>query len=597
MKEHPSYAAITILILTILFLFQLFGMSLWLFDSKYETNQNAKEKAVQKISQTEESPSGKYIAVLDQSGTAPLYGVLDACSYLKRSCVTFTSLDEINSDLTDMLVVIGNQIDSSEEINFLSQMNLIGVPIVFSGLPATEFISAQSKLADLMGVRKIVSSSQQLDAVELFSGFLLGSNMTYRELMPVVPYFLLKPGYEVYMTGLLDDQKKLGIRNEDLPPVIWRFSTNTGQVFIFNGDYLSRHDDVGFFYGVLANLTNNFVYPVINAQTVDFLNFPFLSSENDAEMFARYDQRSDQLVSNVVLSQVVSSLYSSDNKLSAFFSSGFDFQSLNGQVMDPEMLRMYLRVIVGQKGEMGLSGYEYSGKYGMEKLSHDVYLLNNMIPGYSVVSFSTGGMPEETYLPQLSPGGLLEKIRTVLVPLTEGDDIAGVSFLTDNAVRIPVTSNGYSHTDEEDLSMRSMETALGYSSISVDMKKLVYPESEEDDWTEMGKGWSKNAVTYWKPFKAFNRVTISEAGNAARTFLNLDYKVSSSENGVWIRINNFKNAAYFILKTNDCRIKTISHAESKPIQKGIYLIKAEDSVVSITVQKNQVLSVSGSGVQ
>ena len=49
-----------------------------------------------------------------------------------------------------------------------------------------------------------------------------------------------------------------------------------------------------------------------------------------------------------------------------------------------------------------------------------------------------------------------------------------------------------------------METALGYSNITLDLYSVTYPEGDEDSWEKISKKIAANLGTYWKAYEAFD---------------------------------------------------------------------------------------------
>ena len=72
--------------------------------------------------------------------------------------------------------------------------------------------------------------------------------------------------------------------------------------------------------------------------------------------------------------------------------------------------------------------------------------------------------------------------------------------------------------------MKCMETALGYSNITLDFYSVTYPEGDEDSWEKMSKKIAANLGTYWKAYEAFDATTLTESDVRIRRFLALDYK-------------------------------------------------------------------------
>ncbi len=53
--------------------------------------------------------------------------------------------------------------------------------------------------------------------------------------------------------------------------------------------------------------------------------------------------------------------------------------------------------------------------------------------------------------------------------------------------------------------MKSIESALGYASVELDLSRVIYPKTEEDRWEKIVKEFASNLGTYWQPFSGAMR--------------------------------------------------------------------------------------------
>ena len=102
-------------------------------------------------------------------------------------------------------------------------------------------------------------------------------------------------------------------------------------------------------------------------------------------------------------------------------------------------------------------------------------------------------------------------------------------WLTDNITFQNATANAYRHSYMDSLRLKSIETSLGYSNVQVDIYRILWPEDEKDQWQNLADKMAANIDTYWKPFSAFDKTTVSLSDKRVRNFLN--GSVQSSTNG------------------------------------------------------------------
>ena len=151
--------------------------------------------------------------------------------------------------------------------------------------------------------------------------------------------------------------------------------------------------------------------------------------------------------------------------------------------------------------------------------------------------------------------------------------------------------DGYEHTFRQDLRIRSVETALGYTSILADVSKAAYPQSDEDGWEKLSEKLMANTITYWKPFSAFSGTTVSQCDSRIRRFLSLNYEevANESNNKILIHASEGDETAWFVLKTNGEVISDVAGGTYEKIEDNVWLIGMEESSILITLKPSNTL--------
>lgn len=98
----------------------------------------------------------------------------------------------------------------------------------------------------------------------------------------------------------------------------------------------------------------------------------------------------------------------------------------------------------------------------------------------------------------------------------------------------------------------------------------------------MQKHFSSNLLTYWKNFTGFDSTTLSESNTRTRTFLNLDFSQSRTENKIILETS--EAGSWFILRTHGEEIAEIEGGTQKKMENDVYLIQAQDTTVKIQVK-------------
>ena len=159
---------------------------------------------------------------------------------------------------------------------------------------------------------------------------------------------------------------------------------------------------------------------------------------------------------------------------------------------------------------------------------------------------------------------MLKDVSTLVCEYTEAEPV--VSYYTDEVTLQTVTSDGMNYHYSDDIRMRSIQSALGYTNVMLNMQDIFWPERDTDRWQIMQKHFSSNLLTYWKNF----------------TVLNLDYFQSRSEDEITLQTS--QAGSWFVLRTHGEEIADIEGGTQTKIEEGAYLICAEDTTVKIQVK-------------
>ena len=175
---------------------------------------------------------------------------------------------------------------------------------------------------------------------------------------------------------------------------------------------------------------------------------------------------------------------------------------------------------------------------------------------------------------------LMKNVSTLVCEYTEKRPV--VSYCTDSVTLQSVTSDGMNYTYSDDIRMRSIQSSLAYTNVMLNMQDIFWPERKSDRWQIMQKHFSSNLLTYWKNFTGFDSTTLSESNTRTRTFLNLDFSQSRTENEIILETS--EAGSWFILRTHGEEIAEIEGGTQKKMENDVYLIQAQDTTVKIQVK-------------
>lgn len=598
--SRTNFIAISVTMITILILFQFSNLSA-IYTSEAMKNKNAEKDILMTANDTTQKEdlltrTSYSTAIIGSTVNRESNLALEWCIYTKRTYYRFSSFDEFSNNSSKdctLIITSADYIDDDKDVKLLLRQAKAGVNVVLTSMPKTSFIRDSDLFQQLSGIRRINRDSFKINALTMFEGFLLGGKTTYRKIKRRLPYFQLASGTKTYMVGEIRDQKALGIKNEDLPPIIWRNHVENGFVFCTNFDFFKNHTGLGMLTAMLSETQKYYIYPIVNAQTVIFQNYPYLSSENNEVISKDYYYSSKSLCENVLWPDVVSITNATGEKFNGMIAPKLEYSDDSNKAYE-DALRFYFEQNEKITGELGLSGDQLEGyNYYEEKIKYDTDLMNRLAPDYRFTVFSPGNMPESVYRKYLdnpTDTSILANIRTMILPKLEDVQKPLLSFYNDDIIRMTNTIDGFSHTNLEDIYVRSIETALGYSSVSVDFTRVLYPSSKEkDDWTKLSKNLSRFLDTYWAAFrKGFKQVTVSEADTRVRNFFAVNYNSFRRENTINLSIYD-NMETNFMLNLNNERIIHIEGASYIEIERGRYVLTATDASVTIEVTPDNII--------
>lgn len=481
----------------------------------------------------------------------------------------------------------------------------MGVTVIFATLPQSSVIREYRDLRELLGIRAVIADEIPLAGMHLFSGFLLGGEEIYevtelgeeerQDMNPSVPWYTTGAGTKTYMVGTLSDEtieqtvdneiraqyagmEEEAAKNSLLPAILWRNSVDTAKIFCVNGDYLADISAVGILDAMMGETYDYDIYPVINAQNLVIADLPTFVSENEEEMQKCYSQSAQAVYQEIVWPSLTSIASRTGAKMTCMMTPQFTYT--DEEEPDGENVTYYLKRLKEEHAEAGLSADSMEGIPLSEKIKQDQTFWQTYAPSYRFLSLYADGVKsigEKSALPA--------EIRTVA--LGSGASGQAVGYLNENVTLQPSTSSGIRHTFLDDFKVKCMETALGYSNITLDLYSVTYPEGDEDSWEKMSKKIAANLGTYWKAYEAFDATTLTESDVRIRRFLALDYKQQRAGNVITLSLEHREDAAWFLLRLHGEKVTEVAGGSFEEIEDGVYLILAEEDEVSVEVQTGE----------
>ena len=597
MVSKRKFFSIAIMMFVLFFLFQF---SMVLRDSKntYDINSSLTKKKADGENQwtPSDSVTGADSSVVFVGNKAGDMGTAVSrwCTYAKRKLISCKSVSTYKADdknLPEMMILESEKYADGDNLTTLEILEKKGVIIVFGCLENAKNIQNNKALMKFLGIQKVVAEETHLAGVKLFEGLLLGGEVTYntskdkeekkrQDLELDVPWYQVGSGTKTYMVGLLDEKTGKNVENEDLPTIIWRNGIDYGSVFAVVGDYMKDSTALGLLDGMRAEALQYTIYPIVNAQNLSMVNFPVFADENNTEMLKLYSQSVTGIARDIMWPALISVVEKSDMKMTCFIQPQADYTD----DIEPKSgnLEFYLKQMKEQSAEAGISLEYQKLDKAEDKVTKDTEFFENEKINYR---FGAAFAKEKDLKGILkdTDSGLLGDVGTLVCDYTENQPV--VSYYSDSVTLQTVTSDGMNYAYSDDIRMRSIQTALGYTNVMLDMYDIFWPQEKTDRWEVMQKRFSSNLLTYWKNFRDFDSTTLSESNARIRTFLNLSYSQSREDNTITLQTSEV--GSWFILRTHGEEIDEIDGGSQTEIEADAYLICAEDTTVKIRLKEQE----------
>ena len=600
MVSRRKFFSIAIMMFVLLFLFQ-FSMVLRDRQNTYDVNSNLapKQNDGKNVWKNEEldpasvgTTNRRYVLFVGDSSSDMAEAVSRWCTYAKwdiSKCSSMEKFKENDKNLPGMLILESEKYALDDNLKKIEELEQKGVIIVFGCLEDPKNIEKNQELQDFLGIYKIVSKKTELTGAKLFEGLLLGGEVIYetpedkderdrQDLQLNVPWYQVGSGTKTYMVGLLDQSKqKETVENEELPTLIWRNGIRNGSIFCVVGDYMKDSTALGLLDGMVAEASSYYIYPVVNAQNLSMINFPVFADENNEQMMELYSQSITGMARDIMWPSLISIVEKGGLKMSCFMQPQTNYE--DGIEPTSKDLVFYLKQMKEQNAEAGLFLQYKNAESLRDKLNQDAEFFRKADSSYKYGAAYIEEKDLDT-VKALMNTELMKNVSTLICEYTEDEPV--ISYCTDSVTLQSVTSDGMNYTYSDDIRMRSVQSSLGYTNVMLNMQKIFWPERKKDRWQIMQKRFSSNLLTYWKNFTGFDSTTLSESNTRTRTFLNLDFSETRTDDEIILKTS--ESGSWFILRTHGEEIEEIEGGTQKKLEDNVYLIQAQDTTVKIQVK-------------
>ena len=613
MLSKRNFAMMMIMNLVVLVLF-LFSAVLKEYFNDYDVNHAAETEWIDKTDQKMDGEGNPdtgwdslpakqqvlYMGTMDNN----YYRVMkEWAGYRKKAFRVFESLEaadkiiRMQEEKKPYLLMDGQLMEKNpkEAAEKLSAYVEQGGVVIFYRLPSYQIIESSTELQNLLGIQHLRGESVKLHEIRIYSGFLLGGETCYSfggveepELIDMereVPWYDISARTKSYMVGFISakERETMGLNNQDMPAIIWRSNMGTGSVFAVNGDYMEGEASLGILDAMVYETEEYSLYPVVNAQNLILAGFPDLTVENEEKLAETYGMTNQQFCRDVLWPSFVAAAQKNNWKITSFLS----VKQRDESKKEPSKndLIDYLKYFNEESAEAGVS----LGRMSSSDIRASVEEDQETLKSWDMDYVFAGGYVRKENKDKLSllidGNGQMKYFRDIRTVVGEYEkDQQVLSWLTDKITLQNATTDAYRHSYKDSLWLKSLETSLGYSNIQVDIYRGLWPESKADEWEKMAEKMTVNVDTYWKPFAAFDKTTISQSDSRVRNFLNGSIESTREGNQIAIRTKDFTGDAYLLLRTHGEKPEEMTGGSWKQVEEDAYLLQLTEAEAFVTLK-------------
>lgn len=251
----------------------------------YGTEIELPEISLEVPSQREEPEAAEYVVLYgEEKDSAVSQQVMEMLDKLKKDYISregFQELSELQKEKAAVFLITAENLKEIQGWQALLEMaKTEGKQIFFTVLPKED-----PEYDKELGIQERYSEIE-IDGVMIFEGILVQGMLYYEELPMTVQSITL----DASCTRMVQERSKENKKQNLLTPLVWKRQYGAGKVYACNGSFLQEEAGIGIFTGILADMNEVFLYPVVNSSAVllDYCpDFEHVDQEMIYELYSR----------------------------------------------------------------------------------------------------------------------------------------------------------------------------------------------------------------------------------------------------------------------------------------------------------------------
>ena len=458
-------------------------------------------------------------------------------------------------DTEENVVISGTMLRDAKDLEIFRNLVSKKRKIIIIGMPHIKYIE-NNNLKEILGLARLGEGVEQKE-LTLVPGFMLGGLHEFK-----------KFPYETRDARLLYSTKVYAY-GKDEAPVIWRNIYEDSEVYMINGDFMDGNVPYGIMSGIMAEIYQDYLYPVVNGRLMVYEDFPYVSDENKDNLEKLYNRDAMKFQYDILMPDILTiserRSFIPNGYLRVGFKEDSDIDISNKNIKQIDNMKSQ---IYSAGGDIGL---RYSGDIKRDRRTYKKIIKDEQIKSV-VLNESIDNMDE-----------ILKVSNSLESVVGPWDDTNTFEYLTSNVVYIPFTINGIAKNDRQKLEFVSAATAFGAVVHNLTVEDIILNESSKETWTQTSKNYIKTIDNYRANFDFLKSRSATSTAKAVKAFKKNSPKIIMEDKEVNIRFEEgWIGPSSFILRTEKL-IQNINGGTYKDIEEGAYLITALDKDVDISL--------------
>ncbi len=402
----------------------------------------------------------------------------------------------------------------------------------------------------------------------------------------------------------VDQESEVLLTDSMNNPMMWERRIGEGRVVVFNGYMLLDKTARGLLVGGITRLTDDFIYPILNAKLMYIDDFPApIPNGKHSVIYDEYKRETPSFYRDIWWPDMIKIASKHDLVYTAVIIQSYQ-DRVEPPFADPQdasrdLLVMYGREVLKNKGELGIHGYnhqallmdqnvmdiyEYTAwpkqSYMEESIATVLDYFNTSFPWYKPV----------TYVPP-SNALSIEGRNALAAAWPELDNIGSVfdgdpaysyvqefEVADDGIVEMPRITSGYQDSGMMRWYASNVINYLGVFSHFVHPDDILNEERSFGglNWEQLSKDFERYVAWIDDQYGWLRQMTARDASTELRKWAMSEPYIVHSDNRIEGYINQFAGDQYFMLHTTR-KIASLDNCEIKKIHDGVYLVHVTDA--------------------